>query len=145
MALVDQTLGKLATCGYSDCRNTSVLLGSDGSDEVRVSGPSLPSSRSGPAVKGGPTGPSEASREAAPWTAGQRRLREQNYPGTRRRAAGSAPGGAVSLPGRRPALSAQCLRPSGSALVCPPDLDVALGDTVAARTNEPEPVPLRVS
>jgi hypothetical protein len=35
-------------------------------DEVRVSGPSLPSSRSGPAVKGGPAGPSEASREAAP-------------------------------------------------------------------------------
>jgi hypothetical protein len=32
----------------------------------------LPSSRSGPAVKGGPTGPSEASREAAPLTAGER-------------------------------------------------------------------------
>ena len=30
----------------------------------------MPSSRSGPAVKGGPTGPSEASREAVPLTAG---------------------------------------------------------------------------
>jgi hypothetical protein len=38
-------------------------------DDVRVSGPSLPCSRSGPAVKGGPPGPSEASREAAPLTA----------------------------------------------------------------------------
>jgi hypothetical protein len=42
---------------------------------VRVSGPSLPCSRSDRAVKGGPTGPSEASREAAPLTAGERRLR----------------------------------------------------------------------
>jgi hypothetical protein len=48
-------------------------------DEVRVSGPSLPSSRSGPAVKGGPTGPSEASREAASLTAGERRLRSRSY------------------------------------------------------------------
>ena len=54
-----------------------------GSDEVRVSGPSLPSSRSGPAAKGGPTGPSEASREAAPLTAGERRLRTSDYPGAR--------------------------------------------------------------
>ena len=45
-------------------------------DEVRVSGPSLPSSRSGPAVKGSPTGP---SREAAPLTAGERRLRSRSY------------------------------------------------------------------
>jgi integrase/recombinase XerD len=35
----------------------------------------LPSSRSGPAVKGGPAGPSAASREAAPLTAAERRLR----------------------------------------------------------------------
>jgi hypothetical protein len=42
--------------------------------EVRVSGPSLQSSRSEPTVKGGPSGPSEASREAAPLTAGERRL-----------------------------------------------------------------------
>ena len=35
----------------------------------------------GPAVNGGPTGPSEASREAAPVTAEERRLREQNYLG----------------------------------------------------------------
>ena len=35
---------------------------------------SLPNSRSGSAVKGGPSGPSEASREAAPLTAGERRL-----------------------------------------------------------------------
>ena len=35
---------------------------------------SLPNSRSGPAVKGSPSGPSEASREAAPLTAGERRL-----------------------------------------------------------------------
>jgi len=48
---------------------------SKGFDRVRVSRPSLPSSRSGPAVKGGPTGPSEASREAASLTAGKRRLR----------------------------------------------------------------------
>jgi len=45
-----------------------------GFDEVRVSGPSLPSSRSGPPVKGGPTGPSAASREAAALTGGERRL-----------------------------------------------------------------------
>jgi hypothetical protein len=35
---------------------------------------SLPHSRSRPSVKGGPSGPSEASREAAPLTAGPRRL-----------------------------------------------------------------------
>jgi integrase len=46
-----------------------------GLEEVRVSGPSLPSSRSGWAVKGGLTGPSEASREAASLTARERRLR----------------------------------------------------------------------
>jgi hypothetical protein len=34
----------------------------------------LPNSRSGSAVKGGPSGPSEASREAAPLTAARRRL-----------------------------------------------------------------------
>jgi hypothetical protein len=38
----------------------------------------MPSSRSGSAVKGGPTGPSEASREAAPVTAEERRLRTRN-------------------------------------------------------------------
>ena len=45
----------------------SVLLWSESSDEVHVSGPSLRSSRSRPAVKlrAGSTGPSEASREAA--------------------------------------------------------------------------------
>ena len=63
--------------GYSRRLNASLLLVVGGSDEVRVSGPSLPSSRSGPAVKGGPTGPSEASREAAPLTAGKRRLRSE--------------------------------------------------------------------
>jgi hypothetical protein len=41
-----------------------------GPHEVRVSGPSLPASRSESAVKGGPTGPSEA----APLTAEERRL-----------------------------------------------------------------------
>ncbi len=46
--------------------------------EVRVSEPSLPSSRSDRAVNSGPTGPSEASREAAPLTGRERRL------GTRR-------------------------------------------------------------
>ena len=45
-----------------------------GFDEVRVSGPPLPFSRSGSAVKDGPSGPSKASREAAPLTAGERRL-----------------------------------------------------------------------
>ena len=49
-------------------------FGRTGSDEVRVSGPSLPSSWSESAVKGGPTGPSEASRETAPLTAEERRL-----------------------------------------------------------------------
>jgi hypothetical protein len=43
--------------------------------EVRASGPSLPSSRSDRAVKGGPSGPIEASREAAPLTG--RELRAQ--------------------------------------------------------------------
>jgi hypothetical protein len=39
----------------------------------------MPSSRSEPAVKGGPTGPSKASSEAAPLTAGERRLGRRSY------------------------------------------------------------------
>src|SRR5450755_2421471 len=69
---------QLAEGGYSKCPNASALLVVVGFDEVRFSGPSLPSSRSGPAVKGGPAGPSEASREAAPLTAGERRLRRRD-------------------------------------------------------------------
>ncbi len=55
--------------------------GEMGFHEVRVSGPSALSSRSESAVKGGPIGPSAASREAAPLTAGTRRLRSQRYLG----------------------------------------------------------------
>ena len=48
---------------------------------------SLPNSRSGPAVKGGPPGPSEASREAAPLTAGPWRLPAVSDPSRGRSAA----------------------------------------------------------
>jgi len=47
----------------------------------------LPNSRSGVAVKGGPSGPSEASREAAPLTAGLRRLPAASDPSRGRSAA----------------------------------------------------------
>jgi hypothetical protein len=78
----------------ADIRSAGIHLRSSGRrafEEVRVSGPSLPSSRSGPAVKGGPAGPSEASREAAPLTAGERRLRSRNHLGFIRHGPPSAP------------------------------------------------------
>jgi hypothetical protein len=79
--------GSVFTAGRVDWQRADIRIagihqcsfGRRAFEEVRVSGPSLPSSRSGPAVKGGPTGPSEASREAAPLTAGERRLRRRSY------------------------------------------------------------------